>query len=143
MAGASPPVSSSVLLLAPQLVGYVRLACLAAALGAWSRRPQLCLALSLSNFVLDALDGYLARRLGQATAFGAFLDVLIDNASRAVLWTAVDGPAGIVIPLLEMTVFTCTQAVGKSPYSSVNALVSLEAAGRILLHGTCLGHQHE
>lgn len=101
-----------VLLLAPQLVGTIRIACLAAALAAGPRHAELCAVLFLADFCLDALDGHLARRWGQATAFGAFLDVLIDNASRAVLWAgAFDGPAGVAVPLLEMTVFACTHAV--------------------------------
>lgn len=102
----------NILLLAPQLVGWVRLACLVTALAAGPRHPKLCLALFLVNFALDAADGALARHLKQATAFGAFLDVLIDNASRAALWAgAIDGPASIAVPLLEMTVFACTHAV--------------------------------
>lgn len=101
-----------VLLLAPQLVGLVRIGCLAAALAAGPRHAQLCAALFTANFALDALDGHLARRWKQATAFGAFLNVLIDNASRAALWAgALDGAVGIVMPLLDMTVFACTHAV--------------------------------
>ncbi len=100
------------LLLAPQLVGAIRIACLAAALAAGPQRAATFVTLLLASFTLDALDGHLARSLNQATAFGAFLDVLIDNASRAVVWvSAVDGPAGVAVPLLEMTVFACTHAV--------------------------------
>jgi phosphatidylglycerophosphate synthase len=103
---------TQVLLLAPQLVGAIRIACVAAALAAGSQQAATFVALLLASFCLDALDGHLARSLNQATAFGAFLDVLIDNASRAVVWvSAIDGPAGIAVPLLEMTVFTCTHAV--------------------------------
>eukprot|EP00445_Apocalathium_hangoei_P031142 CAMPEP_0203925322 /NCGR_PEP_ID=MMETSP0359-20131031/64981_1 /ASSEMBLY_ACC=CAM_ASM_000338 /TAXON_ID=268821 /ORGANISM="Scrippsiella Hangoei, Strain SHTV-5" /LENGTH=47 /DNA_ID= /DNA_START= /DNA_END= /DNA_ORIENTATION= len=44
---------------------------------------------------LDGLDGYLARALGQATEFGAALDVLVDNFSRAMMWSlAVAAPWG-------------------------------------------------
>ena len=37
--------------------------------------------------LLDGLDGALARRLGQASAYGAFLDVAVDNISRSALWS--------------------------------------------------------
>lgn len=103
---------TQVLLLAPQLVGAIRIACVAAALAVGPQQATAFVTLLLVSFALDALDGWLARTLHQATAFGAFLDVLIDNASRAVVWvSAVDGPAGIAVPLLEMTVFACTHAV--------------------------------
>lgn len=125
--------STQVLLLAPQLVGAIRIACVAAALVAGPQQAATCVTLLLASFVLDALDGHLARSLSQATAFGAFLDVLIDNASRAVVWvSAVDGPAGVVVPLLEMTVFACTHAV------SDNVAAGLASGSRPVRLPCCL-----
>ena len=110
-ASAAPKPSVEVyhiLLLSSQLVGWLRIACLAAAL---ATPPAPAATLFLANFALDAADGLLARRRGEETAFGAVFDVLIDNASRSVLWaSALDGPAGVAVPLLEMTTFACTHA---------------------------------
>lgn len=33
------------------------------------------------------LDGWLARRLGQTSRFGAWLDVVVDNMGRGMLWS--------------------------------------------------------
>jgi hypothetical protein len=54
-----------VLLYAPQLVGYARIALLGTALLSGAARPHLTAGLFVANFVLDGLDGYLARRLKQ------------------------------------------------------------------------------
>jgi CDP-diacylglycerol--glycerol-3-phosphate 3-phosphatidyltransferase len=50
--------------------------------GEWSR-PLACLVFSIAGFT-DLLDGYLARRLGQASKFGAFLDPVADKLMVAV-----------------------------------------------------------
>lgn len=78
------PPAPQVLLLPPNVIGHLRLllALTAAALGP---RPASLLLFSAS-LALDAVDGWLARRLGQATAFGALYDVAIDNLTRALLW---------------------------------------------------------
>lgn len=48
----------------------------------------------------------------QASGFGAFLDVFIDNLSRAMLWVwAIEGPCAVLPPLFEMTAFVCTHKV--------------------------------
>lgn len=33
------------------------------------------------------MDGWLARRLGQSSRFGAWLDVVVDNLGRGMLWS--------------------------------------------------------
>lgn len=48
----------------------------------------------------------------QTSGYGAFLDVLIDNWSRGILWVwAFPGGLGATIIILEMTVFVCTHKV--------------------------------
>ncbi|NIR29621.1 MAG: CDP-alcohol phosphatidyltransferase [Gammaproteobacteria bacterium] len=47
---------------------------------AWQERPTAFVILLAAAFVSDALDGYLARRLGYASDFGAKLDSLCDLA---------------------------------------------------------------
>lgn len=107
--------------------------------GPW---PWAALACHVANLCLDAVDGEAARRLNQvripcrvrqhtiaapglripsfpchatatqATAFGAFLDVVVDNLSRATLWgRALPGLAGAVVPALESATFACTHKV--------------------------------
>mmetsp|Transcript_146460 Transcript_146460/g.469884 ORF Transcript_146460/g.469884 Transcript_146460/m.469884 type:complete len:217 (-) Transcript_146460:93-743(-) len=105
-----------VLLLWPNIVCYARvsLTLLAFALAASERAsPWVVAGLYTLSMALDGLDGYLARALGQATEFGAALDVLVDNFSRAMMWSlAVAAPWGTFPPFLEMLVFACTHAEG-------------------------------
>jgi len=51
--------------------------------GYWSR-PLSCLVFTLAGLT-DLLDGYLARRLGQTSKFGAFLDPVADKLMVAVV----------------------------------------------------------
>ena len=48
----------------------------------------------------------------QVTAFGAFLDIAVDNLTRAVIWSrAFTGLVGVLIPTLERLTFVCTHKV--------------------------------
>ncbi len=48
----------------------------------------------------------------QATAFGAFYDVALDIATRALLWTwGATGPLAVAPVLLECLTFACTHKV--------------------------------
>ncbi|KAK9834989.1 hypothetical protein WJX81_002501 [Elliptochloris bilobata] len=109
------PSKKQVLLFVPNLVGYARLALVGAAacIGAETQSAALCSYwLFLGNFVLDGLDGVLARRLCQVSAFGAFLDVAVDCFSRAVVWVWAVGPAATVPVTLELLTFVCTHKGG-------------------------------
>lgn len=111
-----------VLLLPPNVVGHARLLLLAAALGAGGGRPAAALALFALTIALDALDGWLARRLGAATCFGAAYDVAIDLATRAVLWGwGAAGPAAALPPVLEGLVFAATHAGGGAAWKTGGA----------------------
>eukprot|EP00960_Hanusia_phi_P074083 768149-Hanusia_phi.AAC.4 len=44
------------------------------------------LAVLLLSFLLDLVDGMLARRMGQCSKFGAVLDILADNLGRSAVW---------------------------------------------------------
>ena len=49
----------------------------------------------------------------QTSAYGAFLDVVVDNASRALLWMdSVPARVAVFPVMLEGITFTCTHAVG-------------------------------
>ena len=58
----------------PNLVTYFRLLLPVGAILITWREPLLVLPFAVLAFVLDGLDGWLARRRGQATAFGAMFD---------------------------------------------------------------------
>lgn len=61
-------------LTAANAVTWGRLGLVAAALIIASRQPPLVFPFALAAWLLDGLDGWLARRLGQASAFGALFD---------------------------------------------------------------------
>ncbi|KAG2436904.1 hypothetical protein HXX76_006423 [Chlamydomonas incerta] len=118
-------------------------------------QPAVAVALWLVNFVLDGVDGALARRLGQTSAFGAFLDVAVDIASRGLLWlgwaagAAADAaaaaaagaaPAGtaaivaalalplsLAVVLLECLVFTCTHAAAGAAWKQESQFAAAPA----------------
>jgi len=97
----------------PNSIGFARLALLLVAVSVGTEHAAVVLYLFLSNFCLDFADGFLARKLDQATSFGAFLDVLIDNLSRGLLWTwGAQCALPCSVPLLEMTAFVCTHKAG-------------------------------
>lgn len=101
------------LLTAPNIIGYGRVGLLGLALASGTQAPRRTLSLFFLNFVLDGVDGAVARRLHQETDFGALLDVLIDISSRAVLWSwAITGPLALVPVLLEAFTFVCTYKAG-------------------------------
>ena len=56
--------------------------------------------------------------LGQESAFGAWLDVVIDNVSRGALWCwAVEGPLAIIPIAVEFLTFAATHKARKIPSS--------------------------
>ncbi len=63
------------------------------------------LPLLLIIFILDAVDGYVARRRGEATPFGSVFDVVADRVIENVLWIvlAYVGLAGIWVPIVFIT----------------------------------------
>lgn len=41
----------------------------------------------MTECICAGVDGWLARRLGQSSRFGAWLDVVVDNVGRGMLWS--------------------------------------------------------
>ncbi|XP_041378399.1 CDP-diacylglycerol--inositol 3-phosphatidyltransferase 1-like [Gigantopelta aegis] len=74
-----------ILFYAPNIIGYIRiiLASLAFVLYTQPLHFVILYAISIS---LDAVDGIVARRLNQTSAFGAWFDVVIDLYGRGLLW---------------------------------------------------------
>ncbi|KAJ9534719.1 hypothetical protein QJQ45_013088 [Haematococcus lacustris] len=104
-----------VLLLAPNIIGYARLMLAGTA---WvcagpAALPGPAAALFLASFCLDAVDGAVARRYNQASAFGAWVDVWVDNLSRGCLWVlACPHGLGLLAVMLEMSTFLATFSAG-------------------------------
>ncbi|XP_078476181.1 uncharacterized protein LOC144737384 [Lampetra planeri] len=95
-----------VLFWTPNIVGYVRLLLLALAWW-WLDSPHLFVPLYSTFAALDWIDGWLARRLHQTFAYGAWLDVAIDNLGRGLLWSHLCQGWGYLISALEWIVFVC------------------------------------
>ncbi|KAM9853174.1 uncharacterized protein ACBR49_004029 isoform 2-T2 [Aulostomus maculatus] len=57
------------------------------------------------------IDGWLARRLSQASRFGAWLDVVVDNLGRGMLWSQLC-QWGWLVSALEWCVFVCNHNTG-------------------------------
>ncbi|CAI8023262.1 CDP-diacylglycerol--inositol 3-phosphatidyltransferase 1 [Geodia barretti] len=76
----------SVLFYVPNLIGYMRLLFL---ITAWIFYDNIYVFLPFyaAAAFLDGIDGWAARMMGQCSAFGAWLDVLVDNVGRSLLWT--------------------------------------------------------
>ncbi|KAL1978175.1 hypothetical protein VTN31DRAFT_1034 [Thermomyces dupontii] len=69
----------------PNIVGYVRVILAVASLYYMPLHPRTCSFLYSVSCLLDALDGYLARRFNQSTTFGSVLDMVTDRCTTACL----------------------------------------------------------
>lgn len=100
-----------VLLYVPNIIGYVRVLLIVIAFGSLNFSPLLFLVAYTTSIILDAADGYAARKLGQCSYFGAWFDVVQDNVSRGLLWAHLH-PLLSLISALEWMTFTCTHTLG-------------------------------
>lgn len=102
---ASPELGLHILLYWPNIVGYIRIVLLFAAWAVY-HTPALFVPLYSLSVALDGVDGWLARRLGQTSRFGAWLDVVVDNMGRGMLWSQLF-EWGWLVSALEWCVFVC------------------------------------
>jgi phosphatidylglycerophosphate synthase len=117
---------AQVFLLPPNAVCLLRLLLALAAAAAAPSAAPLAFWLFAVSLALDALDGWLARQLQHETAFGAFLDVAVDNCTRALLWCAAAAGCGCgiasawaALPIaLEGVTFACTHAGGGAAWKT-------------------------
>jgi len=82
---ARDPLAENIFFFLPNVIGYVRVIL---AVVSFHYMPDDHIAASIAyilSALLDAIDGYLARRYNQATQFGAILDQLTDRAAQAGL----------------------------------------------------------
>eukprot|EP01147_Barroeca_monosierra_P002023 gene2023-5096_t len=109
-----------ILLYLPNIIGYLRLFLIIISMFTlWSRPLWFLFAYSLQA-ILDAVDGFLARKLRQSSAFGAWLDVVIDNVGRSLLWSYAAPTIGPIVACLEWLAFVCNHAKGPSWKSKYN-----------------------
>ncbi|XP_039987451.1 uncharacterized protein si:ch1073-145m9.1 [Xiphias gladius] len=94
-----------VLLYWPNIIGYIRIGLVLAAWGAYET-PAVFVPLYSVSIALDGVDGWLARSLCQSSRFGAWLDVVVDNLGRGMLWGQLF-EWGWLVSALEWCVFLC------------------------------------
>jgi len=77
--------SENVFLFVPNLIGYTRVILAALAMHYMSYHPKYSAVAYCISQLLDAVDGHAARYLGQASKFGAVLDMVTDRATTSCL----------------------------------------------------------
>ncbi|BGO97469.1 CDP-diacylglycerol--inositol 3-phosphatidyltransferase [Rhodotorula toruloides] len=80
-----PRTDENVFLFAPNLIGYTRVILGAAALTYMTTHPKFCTVAYCVSALLDAVDGQVARALGQTSKFGAILDMVTDRCMTSCL----------------------------------------------------------
>eukprot|EP00118_Oscarella_pearsei_P010334 m.63034 g.63034 ORF g.63034 m.63034 type:complete len:195 (+) comp35128_c0_seq6:74-658(+) len=101
---------TSVYLFVPNLIGYARLVLVLLAYVLF-HYPIPFLVIYGFSAALDGFDGYAARKYNQMSAFGAWLDVVVDNISRGMVWCQIVS-WGFLFVSLEWCVFVCTHTSG-------------------------------
>lgn len=105
-----------VLMLWPNVICYVRFLISMVAVGlavSDAAATWIVASMYLFGMALDALDGAVARALGQQSEVGAVLDVLVDVVCRGSMWAlSINGPLVICPVVLELVCFACTHAGG-------------------------------
>jgi len=77
--------SENVFLFVPNLIGYTRVILAALAMHYMNHHPKYSTVAYCISQLLDAVDGHAARYLGQASKFGAVLDMVTDRATTSCL----------------------------------------------------------
>ena len=80
-----PTTAAEVLLYYPNLLGYARAAMIVASTQYATSSWPTFVALYFAQFFCDLVDGWLARRLGQCSRFGALLDMIVDRVGTATV----------------------------------------------------------
>lgn len=99
-----------ILLYVPNIIGYVRL-CFVLFAFLLSGKPIWFLLFYILSAILDGFDGYAARRLNQVSAFGALLDVIVDNIGRGMLWCQIFS-WGYFVSVIEWLTLVSTHCKG-------------------------------
>ncbi|KAJ8403889.1 hypothetical protein AAFF_G00347570 [Aldrovandia affinis] len=94
-----------VLMYAPNVIGYIRVLLVLISWGGYDN-PAVFVPCYVISIILDGLDGWVARWLNQTSEFGAWLDVVVDNLGRGMLWSQLF-QWGWMVAAVEWCVFTC------------------------------------
>ncbi|KAL6471120.1 hypothetical protein MHYP_G00197700 [Metynnis hypsauchen] len=105
-----------VCLYVPNIIDYIRALLV---LFAWSvySHPALFLPVYVLSVLLDGLDGWAARRLKQTSRFGAWLDVVVDNFGRGMIWSMLY-KWGWMVASVEWCVFVCNHSTRGAQWKS-------------------------
>ncbi|XP_076816575.1 uncharacterized protein LOC143462333 isoform X2 [Clavelina lepadiformis] len=96
----------------PNIIGYFRLILLIAS-WIFIEQPTEFLSFYITSILLDAVDGWTARKLNQVSDFGAWLDVVVDVIGRGIIWCNL-GKYGYAVPAWEWIVFVANHAQADS-----------------------------
>ena len=134
---------SSILLNWPNIVGYIRFMLLLIFLA--TDRIELYVV----SYLLDAVDGYLARKFNQCTIFGSTLDMIVDRISSSViLLTRLYSSFNLFYVLLDWSShFIHMQAslLGKSKSHKAmdynSTILHYYYFNRVILFSVCFGYE--
>lgn len=93
----------------PNIIGYLRII-LVFVSWIFQMNPVVFIPLYSLSVGLDGVDGWFARRLGQTSRFGSWLDVMVDNLGRGMLWSLV-WQLGWLVSAVEWCVFVCNHGI--------------------------------
>ncbi|XP_062456886.1 LOW QUALITY PROTEIN: CDP-diacylglycerol--inositol 3-phosphatidyltransferase, partial [Rhea pennata] len=145
----------NIFLFVPNIIGYVRVALVAAAFCLMGGKPGPAAACYVLAGLLDAVDGHLARLLDQGTRFGALLDMLTDRCASVGLLLRLALLYPPAAPLLQLAAaldvashwlhLHSTVLSGRESHKSVEAggsrLLRLYYGSRTVLFLLCAGNE--
>lgn len=102
----------------PNIIDYVRIGLLVVSWISYYPSAWISLISYVASMLLDAVDGMAARHWKQTSAFGAWLDVVVDNLGRGFLWCQLYS-LGFFVTALEWLAFVCTHTFGSTWKSHV------------------------
>jgi CDP-diacylglycerol--glycerol-3-phosphate 3-phosphatidyltransferase len=129
----------------PNILSCARLvmALIAAALFVAARFERVAVVGCVAGVILDAVDGWYARRFGQCTQLGRFLDPLADKVLMGVIYGVVAMNAGsIIVWVLVGTVMVRDLAVTASrlrAYRRLGATYAASALGKVKMFVQSVG----
>ncbi|XP_030236634.1 uncharacterized protein si:ch1073-145m9.1 [Gadus morhua] len=100
----------------PNIIGYIRIVLVSISWVVF-KRPAFFIPLYSISILLDGVDGWVARRLEQTSRFGAWLDVVVDNLSRGMLWSMLF-EWGWLVTAVEWCVFVCNHSARGADWKS-------------------------
>lgn len=76
---------SQIMLYKPNIIGYIRFACLILGSYIYTYSPKLFIFLYFLNFFGDFIDGIVARKFKECSGYGAILDCCIDSLGNVII----------------------------------------------------------